>query len=80
MEVKIDATPVKEGEKKDTPDKWEIESWCRTLVEAEEIKADKDKMALVKPMMAKKAKAFSKISSLDDLREVANKKIKKEEE
>ena len=67
-------------EKKDKgPDKWEIENWVRTLTEAEEIKADADKMKLVGPMIAKKSKAFDKIRSLADLKEKASKMIAKEE-
>lgn len=35
-------------------DKWEIESWARTLQEAEEIKADAEKMKKVAPILKKK--------------------------
>lgn len=35
-------------------DKWEIESWARTVQEAEEIKADPEKMKKVMPLLKKK--------------------------
>ena len=50
-------------------DKWEIESAVRTLVEAEEIKADAEKMKYVKMCMQKKHTAEKKvIESIEDLR------------
>lgn len=61
-------------------DKWEIEGWVNTLTESEEIKADEEKMKLIKPLLAKKAKAFKKITSLADLKEVAEKKLYQKEE
>lgn len=75
MEVKIHAEPVESKEEKKEYgkfDKWEIESAARTLVEAEEIKADKEKMKYVKMCMGKKHMAEKKvIESLDDLRALA---------
>ncbi len=75
MEVKIHAEPVNAKEEKKEYgkfDKWEIESAARTLVEAEEIKADKEKMKYVKMCMGKKHMAEKKvIESLDDLRALA---------
>lgn len=72
MEVKIHAEPVNAKEEKKEYgkfDKWEIESAARTLVEAEEIKADKEKMKYVKMCMTKKHAAEKKaIESIDDLR------------
>lgn len=65
MEVSIKA----EGKKSKAPDKWEIQSWANTLMEAEEIKADPEKMKHVKPYLKKKVAA---IRSLEDLREVAD--------
>lgn len=50
MEISIEVE--KEGEDKE-PKEWEIESWCRTICDAEKIKADPEKMAYVKPMMEK---------------------------
>jgi len=72
MEVVIQAQPVdKKEEKKEYGkyDKWEIESAARTLVEAEEIKADKEKMKYVAMCMKKKHAAEKKaIESIDDIR------------
>jgi len=51
MEVVIQAQPVegKKEEKKEYGkyDKWEVESWADTIVRAEEIKADPEKMKYV---------------------------------
>lgn len=52
-------------------DKWEVESWARTLQEAEEIKADPKKMKAVMPLLKSKIKALKGIKSLDDLRDRA---------
>lgn len=62
----MEATP--KGKDKEC-EKWEIENWCRTLTEAEEIKADPKKMALVKPHMEKMMVGMKKtIASVADLR------------
>lgn len=50
------------------PEKWEIENWARTLMDAEEIKADASKMKHVQPLLAGKVKAIEGIRSLADLR------------
>lgn len=55
----------KEDKEKKGFDKYEVESFTRTLIEAEEIKADPKKMAAVKKELSKKKKA---INSIDDLR------------
>lgn len=78
MEVKIHAEPV-EGEKKEKKygkyDDWEIESAARTIIEAEEIKKDTEKMKYVGECLKSKGEAYSRaVSSLDDLRKLANKK------
>ena len=62
------------------PEDWEISGWVNTLTEAEEIKADEERMKYVRPMLAKKAKAFKKITSLADLKEVAAKKMYSKED
>jgi hypothetical protein len=61
---------VKEQKKKyGKYEDYEIESAVRTIIEAEEIKADKEKMKYVLPLLEKKAKGMKKaITSLDDLR------------
>lgn len=47
---------------------YEVKSWADTLMQAEEIKADPEKMKLLHPHLEKKSKA---IKSLDDLRSKA---------
>ena len=73
VEIEMEKSGGKEEKKEyGKYDKWEIESAARTLVEAEEIKADKEKMKYVKMCMNKKHMAEKKvIESLDDLRKVA---------
>lgn len=44
-------------------DRWEIESAVRTIIEAEQIKLDKEKMKYVLPMLEKQKKALDKASS-----------------
>jgi hypothetical protein len=83
MEVKIMAEPTEDS--KDSEDgeygpfeKWEIESAVRTLLEAEEIKADPEKMKYVKMCMEEKYGAVKKaINSLSDLKAVAKEKLDK---
>ena len=56
-------------------EKYEIESAARTILEAEEIKADKEKMKYVSMCLKKKSEGMSKaISSLSELKAVAKKK------
>lgn len=56
-------------------DKFEIQSAARVLMEAEEIKADKEKMKYVAQCMKDKADNIANIiTSLDDLKKLANKK------
>jgi hypothetical protein len=65
MEVKVMAEPVDSKEPEDKEygpyEKWEIESAVRCLIEAEEIKADPDKMKYVKMCMEKQNKARQKL-------------------
>ena len=71
MEVKVE---VEKGEEKEYGkfDKWEIESAVRTICEAEEIKADPEKMKYVKPLLEKKVAGMKTvISSIAGLREKA---------
>lgn len=56
-------------------EKYEIESAARTILEAEEIKADKEKMKYVAMCLKKKSEGMSKaISSLSELKAIAKKK------
>lgn len=74
MEVSIEMGKDSEDQGEDSPkayDKYELECKLRTLMEAEEIKADKELMAQLKPLMEKKVKA---IKSLAELRQVAKSK------
>ena len=61
-----------EKPKKNKIDEWQVKHWADVIVEAEEIKADPEKMKLVKPLLAKKASGIKKaVESLDDLRALA---------
>lgn len=67
---------IEKDDDKKSPDKWDIENWTRTVIEAEEIKADPEKMKYVGPAIEKKRAALEKaapIKSLDDLKKKANK-------
>lgn len=84
MQVKIDAQPIESGkeEKKEYGkfEKWEIESAARTLVEAEEIKANPEKMKYVKMCMDKQYGATKRvIESIEDLRAIAKGETESEE-
>lgn len=69
IEVKVMGEPAEKEEKKGY-DEWELECKARTLMEAEEIKADKELMTALQPYLEKKAKA---ITSIAQLREKAKK-------
>jgi phenolic acid decarboxylase len=56
---------------------YEIQNWADTLMKAEEIKNDSEKMSLIKPHLEKKMKA---IKSIADLKKVASQKIKEAQE
>lgn len=68
--------PDKDESKKEF-DKWEVENWCRTLTEAEEIKDSPEKMKAVRAELEKKHKAVGRaVSSMSELRERAKKYTK----
>lgn len=74
MEVKIQATPIDEKSEKKYGkfDEWEINCAVRTIIEAEEIKADAEKMKYVAPLLKEKVQGMKRaISSIDDLRALA---------
>lgn len=48
-------------------DRWEIENAVRTLIEAEQIKLDKEKMKYVLPLLEKQKKALDNASSAADV-------------
>lgn len=76
VEIEVKGGEEEESEKEYGKwDKWEIESAARTIIEAESIKADKEKMKYVAECMKKQADGMKKaISSLDELKAVAKKK------
>lgn len=55
--------PEKEKKEFGKFDRWEIESAVRTIIEAEQIKLDKEKMKYVLPMLEEQKKALDKASS-----------------
>ena len=57
------------------PDKHTLDRHMSTLVDAEKIKGDPMMMKHLGPHMEKHQKAMSKITSLDQLKQVAKKKI-----
>lgn len=78
MEVKINATPVdaKEDKKYGKFDEWEINSAVDTLVRAQEIRNDAEKMKYVEPLLQEKFDSVQKaINSLPELRARAKKRI-----
>lgn len=71
MEMVVSGSPTEEKEEKKEYGKYseyDIKDAVRTLLEAEEIKADKEKMKYVEMCIKKKKKA---INSISDLRERA---------
>ena len=48
-------------------DRWEIESAARTLIEAEQIKLDKEKMKYVLPILEEQKKALDQATSVADI-------------
>lgn len=58
-----DVKPEKEKKEFGKFDRWEIESAVRTIIEAEQIKLDKEKMKYVLPMLEEQKKALDKASS-----------------
>ena len=48
-------------------DRWEIESAVRTIIEAEQIKLDNEKMKYVLPMLEKQKKALDKVATAADI-------------
>ena len=69
MKIEIENV-TKESEKEyGKYDKWEIDTCVDTLIKAEEIKADPEKMVYVKPLLEKKMAGITKtIKSIKDIR------------
>lgn len=76
-EAESDMEDMAEGGEEEGYDDHELECKAKVLLEAEQIKADPKLMAALKPKLAQLAKAGDGIKSLADLREVAEKKMKK---
>lgn len=48
-------------------DRWEIESAVETIIKAEQLKLDKDKMKYILPLLEKQKKALDNFSSAADV-------------
>ena len=59
--------PKKEKKEFGKFDRWEIESAARTLIEAEQIKLDKEKMKYVLPLLEEQKQALDKASSAAEI-------------
>lgn len=58
---------VKESKKYGKYEEWEINNAVHTLIEAERIKLDKDKMKYVQPELEKEVKALKNVSNAADI-------------
>ncbi len=63
FKIKVEQDDTKERADKEY-EKWEIEDAIRTLVRAEEIKADKEMMALIAPKLKEKAIATNNAANI----------------
>lgn len=63
FKIKVEQDDTKERADKEY-EKWEIEDAIRTLVRAEEIKADKEMMALIAPKLKEKAVATNSAANI----------------
>lgn len=68
MEVEVEIENKKENGKKKKIEDYEVDSACEALMRAEEIKGNKELMALVHKKLSKKKTA---IKSIQDIREKA---------
>jgi hypothetical protein len=76
--TELESKPVeapKNAESEDDMDKWKVEDAANTLLRAEEIKQDSKLLAAAKKQLAVKGEAIGKITSLEELRKVATKKL-----
>ena len=58
-----DAKTVKEKKEYGKFDRWEIENAVKIIIEAEQIKLDKEKMKYVLPLLEEQKKALDNVSS-----------------
>ena len=60
---------------------WEIKNAVNCILEAEEIKADKEKMKFVNTLLNKKSSAFKKaITSIQDIKDARQEKLEAQSE
>jgi hypothetical protein len=80
VEVEVEGgAEIKKDKEYGKYDKWEIESAMRTLIEAETIKKDSEKMKYVAECMREQADQMSEVvNSISDLKKLAKKKIEEE--
>lgn len=63
-----DVKEVKEEKKEyGKYDRWEIENAVETIIKAEQLKLDKDKMKYILPLLEKQKKALDNFSSAADV-------------
>lgn len=62
-----DVKEVKEDKKYGKYDRWEIENAVETIIKAEQLKLDKDKMKYVLPLLEEQKKALDNFSSAADI-------------
>jgi|GEM_PF-5048650 len=78
-----EAMTAKEPKKEGGMEEWEIKEACDTLIKAEMIKADADKMKVLQPYLNEKAKAAQSLADhspdpkegVDGLKKLAKKKL-----
>ena len=63
LKIKVEQDNSKQEEKAQI-EKWEIEDAIRILVRAEEIKANKEMMALIEPKLKEKAQAINNAANV----------------
>jgi hypothetical protein len=59
-----------EEEKAEGPEEYEIKCWADKLMEAEQIKADPEKMKYVEPELAERKKALDKIAPVKSIADI----------
>lgn len=69
----IEVRVIQTNEEDEEPDKWEIDCWVRSVIEAEEIKKDPKKMKYVSVALKEKQDALNgAVKSLRQLKNKAN--------
>jgi hypothetical protein len=78
MDQPVDVSKEEKDGKDKKYDEYEINHACDTLVEAEMIKKNGKLMKLVQPKLDEKMGALKKITSIDELKDVAKQKSMEE--